>query len=659
MTNQDGLPVWQGTTYRVAVPRTRAPFVNTPLLPLDSGGGEERFWISSFSRDGGCLGVLITEWGRERSVEFDPDQHGCYSAIQTDEHTLWLCGHLDRLVRLDLRTLAFEVFPTGAPPALVFQGMPFDAATGRLFAMAVCDGEAVAFTYDTRACRTVRMHRDFTPLHYMRVSVPNGDGTWSIVAHVPDVGILRWDPAGETVETVMTGLDAPTERTLRLVCDDAGRPYVPTQGWYDPRRGTFDSSGPSPEREMTWFARRGDTVYGTDSGGDRLTVGCWNLADGSVGDVGVVPDARPFNVAVTASGRLVAVDLYGVFSRQLLPLAGPAEKRVELATDVVNHTDRVCRINDRLLLGTPFISQRFWVADIHTGHGADKGRAAGGSGEILAVWRAAGKAYMAAYAGGELMAYDPDGTPLGYPANPRVVASPPRAMRPIAQAQDDRHLYYSCSAPYGHLGCTLTAYDTRSGRAAYAVDPIGRQAICSLYRHRGRGVLLAGTTPHADCRSRPAARERSVLAVVDAATLAVRTVVDAPTGSQTVRIVGPVDDRRVLCLTQECYNLVDDRDARWFLAEADTLSLPGGNATAPLPDGVRHVAYAGVPGRFVLQIGRRVERWAFAADVEPHATAILAENFHGYDVVVQDDSVYLLDIETITILEGSLRPRDL
>ena len=645
-------PRWRGKIFRVAVPKTRAPFVNTPLLPLGAAAdGREQFWISTYDRDAGCLGALVNEWGGCRLVRLDHEQHGSYSAVQTDPHTLWLCGHLDRLVRLDLRTLDFRTYPTGAPPTLVFQGMAFDTATGKLFALGAHTGRAVAFSFDTRKRRPVRLHEEFTSQHYMRFSFPNGDGTHTIVAHTPEVGLLRWDPVRETVESVHDVPDVPKDLSLRLVLGQDGRCYFPTRGWYDGRRGQFDASGPRPEREMTWFARREGRIYGATSDNEALAVGVWELASGRVTDFARVSDSRQFGVALTASGRLVAVNHYGIFFRWDLATAA-LERSAVLPTDVVNHTDRLCRVDKRHILGTPFISQRFWMADLQTGQGEDLGRAAPGGGEILAVWSAGPKAYMAAYTGGELMEFDPR-RPARYPENPHVVADPPRAMRPISWAQDGRTLYYGCSAPYGYLGGTITAYDTRTGRATYAADPLPGHAPSSLFfdcRHR---TLFVGTTPHADCQSAPAEHDRSLLAALDSKTLAVRATTPAPGGTQTARVLGPLDRGRLLCLALPRYNLMTDADAHSFLLDADSLSLLSGDACPTLPLGLRRIEYAGRPGRFVLLIDRRVELWDLAAQ---RRLSVLAERFGGYNLVVQDRSVYLLSEKRITVLEDCLRP---
>ena len=56
---------------RIPVPRTRDPFVNTPLRSVGPGAdGVERFWISTWNSTSGCLAALVTEDGRHRIYRF-------------------------------------------------------------------------------------------------------------------------------------------------------------------------------------------------------------------------------------------------------------------------------------------------------------------------------------------------------------------------------------------------------------------------------------------------------------------------------------------------------------------------------------------------------------------------------------------------------------
>ena len=641
---------WRGTTYEVAVPLTRAPFVNTPLLSLGRiGRRPERFWISTYARDGGCLGVLVDETGDCRVLPFDESHRGFYSAVLGRKYVLWLCGDPARMVRLDLRTMRSETYSTGAREALLFQGMIFDPPTGKLFAAAFPGPDTAAVSFDTRRQKAARFYDQLTPLHYMRFSFPNGNGTWSFVMHTPGVGLLLWDPRRERVQTVFGSLQTPANLTYRLISDGEGRWYFPELGWYDPRRRRFAKARPAPQREMGWFATRDGKAYGAVSEQEKLAIGCWDFSTGKVSHI-LTADCQPLNVNLAASGRLVAVDLHGTFFRWDAA-TGALEQSIVLPADVVNHTDRVCRIGRHQVLGTPFISQRFWVADLRTGKGQDCGRAAPGFGEVLATWRLRGKAYMAAYTGGELTEFDPS-RPARYPENPRVVADPPRGMRPIAWAEDERCLYYSCSAPYGLLGCTLTRYDTVTGAATYAENPLPGQSVCSLYCDRKRRALFAGTTVDADCQSRPAEEKVARLARFGAATLALQASVAAPAGMPEVRVIGPLGPGRWLCTGLPDYNPLGDRDAAWFAVNFDRLRTPDASELRPFPRPVRRIEYAGRPGLFAMLMGPVLELWNLRAT---RCVRRLADGFTGYSFKIQDRSVYLLDKKKITVLEDCLR----
>lgn len=163
---------------RASIPKTRDPFVNTPLLSLgpDAQGGE-RFWISTWNAVEGTTCALVNEVGDYRIFRPGAPHWGFYSAVQEDEDTLWLCGSLDRVVRFRISTGKFRCFDTGAPAALVFQGMVFDPGTKKLFAAAFPPPRTTAFSFDTSTGKTCRLYEDFSSDHYMLCSFPNGDGT--------------------------------------------------------------------------------------------------------------------------------------------------------------------------------------------------------------------------------------------------------------------------------------------------------------------------------------------------------------------------------------------------------------------------------------------------------------------------------------------------
>ncbi len=598
---------------QVPIPKTRDPFVNTPLISLGSDrSGVERFWISTWNSLEGCICALVDERGGHELFRPGPPHSGFYSAAPQDKHTLWLCGDLSRVVRFSLTRKTFTSFPTGAPSALVFQGMVFDPDTGKLFALAYPYSGTTAFSFDTRTKKTARIYEDIAPDHYMRRSFPNGDGTWSILVGTPGTSMLKWDPVNEEVQTVRK---PPQSSDLRVIKDSDGKVYMAGQGWYDPLTGKLRKSGPKPEKKAAWFGRLGQTAYGSTWDSGHLIVHSWDLPTGKVTRVCDFPDTHTMNVNLTKSGKIIGVSMYGTLSIFDAETGAPECSRW-LPSDAIGEVDCLCPISKSRLLGTPFITQRFWEADLRTGKGFDCGRAAPGGGEVLRTWKMGGKVYMAAYAGGELVQYDPSEHPH-FPENPRVVADPPGGMRPVASADDGRHLYYASNAGYGKLGCSLTKYDTKTGIAIYHENPLGDQAIPSLVHDSVTGLLLCGTTYDADCRSCPPTSDRCYLARIGRKNaksrspkegdLKVRETALAPLGTRSVRVEGPMGKGRWLCRFNS-----EEWGQKWASVDFQKLKDVGKEELQDFPAGYLDLRYAGRVGHFVLRFEDRLELWDMA-----------------------------------------------
>ena len=642
---------------RVPIPKVRDPFINITLTSVGPDQTvEERFWASTWNSNAGPLGLLVTESGRARVYRFGRPHGGFYSMIQEDEDTLWLCGDLSRVLRLSLSSGKFKAFETGAPGALVFQGMAMDRETGRLFAAAYPPPSTVAFSFDFRRKRPVKVFRDICPDHYMRFSFPNGDGTWSFVMHCPGESFLRWDPRAETVDHLRYKGELDTENmsggtTYSVLGDDQGRRYVPGRGWYEPPSRTFADQGPRPEREMTWFARRGTTAWGMVRKGADGHVGLWDMPTGKVRDLCEIPNVSLINVAASRAGKLVAVTVYGEFLR-FDGKTGALEMSRRLPTDAVNHIDCLRRIDSRRLLGTPFITQRFWEVDVKTKKGTDCGRAAPGFGEVLKTWKIGNRVYMAAYTGGELVEYDPS-RPPSFPENPRVVADPPGGMRPVAAADDGRCIYYACSAEYGHLGSVLTRYDTRTGTTLYRAHPLPDQQIGGLWYCRATRSLIASSAMRADCDSATPASDRCYFARIAPDTLEVIEKAPAPVGTGWTRIVGPARGGRVLCTCSGKYGGSDS--ARWFVIDAKAFAVPDVSRMQALPANASQFLWAGRAGLFVMGIEGRFEVWDMEAQ---RCLRVLCRQPSAYRCEVQEGALYLIKQREILICEEFLKAID-
>ena len=637
--------------FTVPIPRTREPFVNTPLLSLGPGeDGSERFWIATYNRMNGATGVLVTEDGRHRLFRFGARHAGFESACQEDADTLWLCGNLSCIIRLHLPSGDFEEFSTGGPNCGIFKGMAFDPRTRKLFAAGSMAGKAYAFSFDTKRRVAARCFEKISVSRNMCGSFPNGDGSWSIVMALPGASVLVWDPRRDSVrEHVIAKPGGPRPGFVGApVRDGRGRVYFSRLGWYDPDSRRITPQRPAPRRETSWFARREDTAWGADVRDEDVEVLRWRMKTGEVDVLCRIPDCQHHNVNLTASGKVVAVNMFGVFHR-FDARTGGLECARPLPVTGMGQIDCLCRIDKRRLLGTPYISQRFWQLDLKTGKGVDLGRAAPRAGEILQTARLNRKVYMAAYYGGELVEYDPE-RPVSFPENPRVVASPPDGMRPVALAHDGRVIHYACNKHYGGLGAVLTRYDTRTAQATWADDPLGRRQVLSLWRAPRTDSLYAGSAVHGDTYSCSPAETTALFGRFDAGSLKLREAVEAPRGVTRAHIAGPLDAGRFLVVTQ-----TDAGERRWGALAMNPLAAPEAGALRELPVACPPI-YAGKPGFFVYVVARkRVELWDMRRERRVRVVFRIPRAWPlSYRCVIEDNALHLAFPRRILVVEGLL-----
>lgn len=648
------LPLWKGKPQRVSVPKTRDPFINSCMTRLaPDASGLERFFISTYNSNGGSIAACINEAGEHRLYHFNkPVYPGFYGVAPEDPDTLWLCGTIDRVGRFDLRSGKIEMFQTGAPSALVFQGLVYDPPTGKLLATAFPPPNTTGFIFDTRLRKPVKTFQ--TPREfggYMRLSMPNADGTWTILMHMPGWHLHIWDPRTDKIETItIKETYAPHDTaatTYMLIRDDAGRIYFPDLGWYDLTRRAFASDGPRPQSERTWFGRHGQTAWGLSVQGGTATIARWDMQTGKVHSLATIPDCPSQAVNLTGSGKIVAVNLYGEFFR-FDGQTGALECTRRLDATGVGHIDTLCLIDDRRLLGTPFITQRFWEADLKTGRGEDMGRAAPNFGEIMQIKKVGSKVYMAAYADGELTEYDP-ALPARFPENPRVVADPPLGMRPVAIDSDGRNVFYSSSLEYGRLGSVVTRYDVRTGVSAYGMNPLGDQQINSLFCEKKTNSLIVATTVHADCQSAPATTNRACIARLDATTFEPLERIDAPAGTEYTSVLGLLSPG----VWVACWSYPWWSQKWWFALKSGAMAAPTEADQRPWPmEKLSGVAYAGVPGKFVISTPEHLGVWDLAKGkllrVLPSHGQLMRKIF------VQDKSVMFHTSHEVWVLRDAL-----
>ena len=597
------------------IPHTRDPFVNTPLIRagLDPISGEERFWISTWNANVGCLGALVTPSGKSRIYRFEKQEGliccGAYSAYLTDNDTLWLMSDLQAFVKLDLPTGKYEIYKTGAPSGLVFPCMQYDEKTNKLFAGAFIPPALYAVSFDINT-NCAKIFTDFTPASTMRGGFPIGDGTYGFCVHLNESAVYRWNPATDTL-TKMAEFDCDNINAMTTIaCDSRGRHYIHGKGWMRPD-GTFDTDAVCKEA-LQFFGCIGDTVYGI-----RDTEVCvWDTKSGALTTLFTAPDHGKYSF--TQKGNIIGVSLGGVLT--LHNLEGKLLLQVDLDADSPNCVDCMIRIDDEFILGTPFISQRFWLLNAETGKGLDAGRAARGCGEVLQAWTMGDKAYMASYTQGLLAEFDPK-KPINFPENPKIVCEPKHSMRPMAHAVIGDDAFYSCNHEYGYLGCEITKYNALSGKAEFLDDPIPGQAITSMCKTPDLDSIICGTTYEADCGTAPPASNDCYIAELCPKTLEIRSKVRTPDGVKRAVVVGNVDAEHMLC---EFHIPEDGKKLGLYNRNKRELKLLSGKIGA-----TDELLHAGRDNLFVLFAGGKIS-----------LTELCGEDLVARAEILADDKIY-------------------
>ena len=625
------------------LPVTRDPFINAQVVPagIDPQTGEDRFWASTWNSNSGCTGALFTSSGKNKIFRFDKNkqQYGFYGASYQGDEIMWLCGFLDQVTRLDL---------IGGETVTYNTGFTYDDQTKKLFMCAYCQGDQKrkGFVFDTVSCTTIKVFEDI-PLknNQMRYSLKNNDGTYTMVNMIPHVELLIWNPVKDELDISDCYPVDNHSDFFKIVNNPQGNVYLPYVGWFSPALRKVISGSKAP-KEACWFAKQDNVVYGAQwmesVGGCNLVK--WDTEQNQVHSFGFVPDAMSYHFALSSDGKIIALNIYGFFYK-IDPITGAVETSKKLDSDSVGHVDCLCRINENRLLGTPFISQRFFEMNIRENTGVDMGRATGGGGEVLAVIPFKDKIYMASYTKGFLTEYDP-AFPARFPENPRSVVEPPKpAMRPVGYCTDQHSIYYSCSHEYGYLGSMTIKYTPESGKTVFLDNPLEHHMIRSMFFDSDENSVIAGTTYEADCRSCPSVDDNSLIIKFDPDTLKVTNCVYAPVKSVTTGIVGVLHngDYLVALYTKDGvrYAGINIREfhPKLYRPQGDTC----------LEQCSLH--YTGRPGYFVTNHGGVLGLWNSRTEKQEK---IIREAKGFYRIHVQDNSIYLVYGTYLEILENCM-----
>jgi hypothetical protein len=187
--------------------------------------------------------------------------------------------------------------------------------------------------------------------------------------------------------------------------------------------------------------------------------------------------------AATARGELLGVRGQDYFVIQ------PGDTQVALKPIPVDSAPRptlFLRLDSkgRLWGGPPFGQTLFWM-DTRTQQTVNTGTICNAGGEVYDVAFVNDKVYAVAYAGGDIVQYDPN---LAWDqwnnVNPRVIASVGEKgyIRPTAGvvAATDGRLYSGWMAKYGVYGGAVVITDLATGQTQLIENPLGEQAVEGL-----------------------------------------------------------------------------------------------------------------------------------------------------------------------------------
>ncbi|MGC8784277.1 MAG: hypothetical protein ACP5RN_07815 [Armatimonadota bacterium] len=219
------------------------------------------------------------------------------------------------------------------------------------------------------------------------------------------------------------------------------------------------------------YLRQGNAVYHYARAGKELRL----LASGELRGGGIY--------AATEKGELLGVRGQDYF------VLRPGETQVTLKPIPVESAPRptlFLRLDEKgRLWGGPHFGQTLFWMDTRTGKAVNTGTICNAGGEVYDVAFRDGKVYAVAYAGGDIVRYDPEAPwDQWNNVNPRVIASVGEKgyIRPTAGVVvgSDGKLYSGWMARYGVYGGAVAITDPTTGETALIENPLGEQAVEGL-----------------------------------------------------------------------------------------------------------------------------------------------------------------------------------
>ncbi len=515
---------------RYPIPESRLPFANTEIAQIDFQG--QPHLVSSIwgGNAGGRLYFWNPDTGSRAMRPLPCGIPGAYMIKTGPDGRLYLgCGNGD-LIRYDPVLDWFETLVTGEFSLITWGG----CVTDRYVIWAASPG--CVGVYDWREERLVKVFRPIDTEHptalYGHRAVETPDGKVLLGMNVPQARLVLLD-----LDTMEARSYTPASITGRSWTEDAtffdehtlAIFTGPEDGEFQLLRypdftlidripfppGTIRLGGRAcfvdgqfyacsyPEGNLYRLDRdawRWELLIEGWSDGDRAFMAPWQDRD---------------LCAITTSGQALRYHpATGISERLDLEAIGPMSAHA------------LCVIPEAgVIVGAPFINQRFWVINLTTGEGQDCGRAAPGGGQInQIIWDPiTRRALMSSYTTAAITAYDPT-RPAKWPHNPCLVASAQEhmQMRPMALAHDGWHVWMATSPKYGHLGGALCRINPQTGEILVWRHLVPDQRVNALVLDPDRRLVYCSTDVMADCQSAPPTQTTGQLVAFDMDALVIR-----------------------------------------------------------------------------------------------------------------------------------------
>ena len=492
---------------RYAIPHSRLPFINAEVA-LVTYQGEDHLVSSVW---GGSSGGRIYFWNPDtgsRGLRNLPEGiPGAYMLRTAADGCLYLgCGNGD-LIRYDPVADGFEILVAGELKSITWGG----CVTDRYAVWEASPGDVGV--YDWRASRLVKVFRPIdterpTALYAHNV-VEAPDGRVLLAIDVPQARFVLLDLETMSAESHtpenLRGVGSTSDAFFRdnetLAVFVRGELHFMAYPGFEliqriPWTGHGSPGGKAcvVEGRLYAYSAAEDALYVLDHKAEKWEVAAPDWSDG--GPATLHPWGNADVCGVTLSGLALRFDTRtGKTDRIDLESTGPMAAHA------------LCPVPDRrLIVGAPFINQRFWTVDMETGDGRDCGRAAPGGGQInQIIWEPITRRVLqSSYTTSSVTAFDPEAPP-DWPNNPRVLASARHEgqMRPTGLAHDGRHVWMATSPEYGHLGGALCRIDPKTGEILVWRHLVRDQKVNSVQVDPDRRRVYCGTEIFADANSAP------------------------------------------------------------------------------------------------------------------------------------------------------------